>query len=285
MAEIQNGLGRHEYYLTPIQRKRFRKFGWVDWMQTFLNLMFTKIAICLFLLRIMSSKWLVRTMYSLIGILVVFHAICVFLFLGVCRPLSAYWDPDVEGKCLSDHQVEYIIIAQGAFSVVTDLICATFPILILWTVKINLRTKVALCVLMGAGVIPEVNIGIVCANAPLFRPIYLYLRGRLPTQQAATSQASASTGRGRLHAHKISGGSRDVEQGNLTNKSAEMDLPIQLNLAEAKMDMGGVGGVIPEHVHHHGHEGSKTYLSLSESGRSGSSAAFNGEGRIVEDRF
>jgi len=27
--------------------------------------------------------------------------------------------------------------------------------------------------------LPEVNIGIVCANAPVFRPLYLYYQGRL----------------------------------------------------------------------------------------------------------
>ena len=30
---------------------------------------------------------------------------------------------------------------------------------------------------------PEVNIGIVCANAPVLRPLYLFYRGRLASQQ------------------------------------------------------------------------------------------------------
>ncbi|KAL9123835.1 MAG: hypothetical protein Q9175_008292, partial [Cornicularia normoerica] len=29
---------------------------------------------------------------------------------------------------------------------------------------------------------PEVNIGIVCANAPVLRPLYLFFRGRLASQ-------------------------------------------------------------------------------------------------------
>lgn len=29
---------------------------------------------------------------------------------------------------------------------------------------------------------PEVNIGIVCANAPVIRPLYLFFRGRLASQ-------------------------------------------------------------------------------------------------------
>ncbi len=113
LLEVLNGLGRHEYYLTPTQRRHFQKFSWVDWMQTFLTLMLTKISICLFLLRIMVERWLRRPVYALIGILIVFHMTCVFLFLGVCRPLRSYWELGVDGVCLGKGQVERLIIAQG----------------------------------------------------------------------------------------------------------------------------------------------------------------------------
>ena len=35
--------------------------------------------------------------------------------------------------------------------------------------------------------LPEVNIGIVCANAPILRPLYLWSRGKLVSQQTASS--------------------------------------------------------------------------------------------------
>lgn len=68
----------------------------------------------------MVTKWFTRSMYALITCLVIFHMICFFLFLGVCRPLNAYWTPGVEGKCLSEHQVEYIVIAQGGMALRTQ---------------------------------------------------------------------------------------------------------------------------------------------------------------------
>jgi len=42
--------------------------------------------------------------------------------------------------------------------------------------------------------LPEVNIGIVCANAPIFRPLYLYMRGRLATQIRTKASSSANGG-------------------------------------------------------------------------------------------
>ena len=112
-AEVLNGLGRHEYYLTSAQRRLFQVLGWADWIQTFITLALMKISICLFLLRIVDTKHVARAMYALIAFITLFTAVSVFLFLGVCRPLKAYWDVGVDGVCLSKHEVEYIILAQG----------------------------------------------------------------------------------------------------------------------------------------------------------------------------
>lgn len=110
---VLNGLGRHEYYLTPTQQKNFQAIGWADWVQVFFTLMFTKISICLFLLRIVSSQAVARAMYALIGAMVLFSMDTVFLFLGVCRPLGAYWSVSVDGTCFSKRQVMNVIIAHG----------------------------------------------------------------------------------------------------------------------------------------------------------------------------
>lgn len=53
-------------------------------------------------------------MYSLIGCLILFTSVSVSLFLGVCRPLKAYWDVGVDGVCLSNHRVESVVLAQGS---------------------------------------------------------------------------------------------------------------------------------------------------------------------------
>lgn len=115
-AEVLHGLGRHEYYLTSAQRRLFQILGWADWIQTFITLALMKISICLFLLRIVDTKKVVRGMYALMSGIISFTAVCVFLFIGVCRPLRAYWDVGVDGVCLSNHQVESIVLAQGSRS-------------------------------------------------------------------------------------------------------------------------------------------------------------------------
>ncbi len=73
----------------------------------------TFISICLFLLRILDSRLVARGMYALMACLVIFTAVSIFMFIGVCRPLKAYWVVGVDGVCLSDRQIMGVIIAQG----------------------------------------------------------------------------------------------------------------------------------------------------------------------------
>ena len=214
-AAVVNGLGRHEYYLTAVERRRINLLGWADWIQTFLNLMLIKISICVFLIRINNRAFIIRPLYVAIGVMILTTIICVGLFLGICVPLQARWDVGVNGKCLSKASEMWIVISQGIISIITDLICATFPYFFLKNLNISRRTKFGLCVLMGLGFItaaccivrtvlspaiksqdaswdlvdnniwrfPEVNLGIACANAPLFRPLYLRWRRRLRIQR------------------------------------------------------------------------------------------------------
>lgn len=111
---IEGGLGRHGYYLQSSQLRIFAAMGWADWIQTFITLMFTKISICLFLLRIVDGRKIRMGIYLLIGFLVLFTTISTCLFLGICRPLKAHWNVGIEGVCLSDKMIENIVMAQGS---------------------------------------------------------------------------------------------------------------------------------------------------------------------------
>ncbi|KAL9629286.1 MAG: hypothetical protein Q9164_006944 [Protoblastenia rupestris] len=183
--------------------------------------MLTKISICLFLLRIVDARRFKLALYGLIGFLVVFTAVFVFLFIGICRPLKAYWNIEMEDAvCLSDLQVQNIVIAQGGklqiplsthtaaccivrtalSGAMTDPDITCTPSLIPYLALSNHPLKLTLFSLgaITANVawrLPEVNIGIVCANAPILRPLYLFFRGKLDSSKGARSYHSASKDR------------------------------------------------------------------------------------------
>lgn len=56
IVEVHYGFGRHKVDLTQWQYIEFMKYSYGEWIQTFQTLMFTKISICFFLLRIPVEK-------------------------------------------------------------------------------------------------------------------------------------------------------------------------------------------------------------------------------------
>ena len=153
MLEVYYGLGRHVQYLPLDHYIGFLKYNYLDWIQVFITLALSKISICLFLLRISKFERYRYFLFALIAFLIVSHTPLTLLFLLQCIPLSKNWHTQEPGYCFPKPAVEKIIIVQGVFSILTDFIGAAFPVILLWNSKLSLRTKVALNLLMGLGVV------------------------------------------------------------------------------------------------------------------------------------
>ena len=170
--EAHYGFGRHEYYLTDHQFHEFKKFTYGEWIQTFFTLMFTKVSICLLLLRISPSKSVIRPIQCLILFLVVTNIILSLLWILQCIPVDAAWDATKRqnARCFSKGQLQRIIMAQAStfgaqsycihhtdwtevISIGSDFILAGFPTIILYKVQITTRQKILLCGLMGLGLL------------------------------------------------------------------------------------------------------------------------------------
>ena len=144
---------------------------------TFATLMWTKISICLFLMRIPTSKALIRPLQCAVVFLILSNVILTILWIVQCRPVAKAWDNDIDGSCFSKGQQERIIISQASniifssqiiiflrmtitftkpsivISAVSDFVFSSYPILILWKLQMKLKTKIALCCLMGVGLL------------------------------------------------------------------------------------------------------------------------------------
>lgn len=209
-VEVHYGFGRHYACLSEWQQQEFGKYVYGEWIQTFASLMWTKVSICLFLLRIPIRKVFIRPLQASVVILILSNIILTLLWILQCRPVHAAWNKNVHGQCFSRGQLQRVIMAQAIISLVSDFAFASFPILLLWKVQIKLRRKIALCFLMGFGVITgacclvrtvinfqaialdasyggidnwfwrlfEVQFGIMAACFPTFPPGYKWLRRR-----------------------------------------------------------------------------------------------------------
>ena len=134
------------------------------------------------------------------------------MWIMQCQPLHAAWDD--RGSCMSRGAKEGIILAQAVISIVSDFSFAAFPILFLWRIQVDLKTKIGLWLLMGLGFITgacclvrtvlngqsipldgtydgivnwvwrlfEVQFGIIAACIPTLRPLYSWVIARTKRQ-------------------------------------------------------------------------------------------------------
>ncbi|KAL9134669.1 MAG: hypothetical protein Q9175_004149 [Cornicularia normoerica] len=208
-VEIDYGFGKHQQFLSPHNLQEFRKYTYGEWIQTFATLMWTKVSICLFLMRLPNSKALLLPLQCAVAFLLFSNTILTIIWIMQCQPIHAAWDD--RGTCMSRGAKEGIILAQAVISVISDFAFAAFPILFLWRVQIDLKTKIGLWVLMCLGFITgacclvrtvlnnqslpldgtyngiinwlwrlfEVQIGIIAACIPTLRPLYLWVMRRI----------------------------------------------------------------------------------------------------------
>ena len=151
IVEVHYGLGKHKVDLTYWQYIEFMKYSYGEWIQTFQTLMFNKISICFFLLRIPVEKHLIRPIQGAIIVLIVSNIVLTLLWIFQCHPIASAWNKQTPGSCFTNAQLQRIIISQALISIISDFMLAFFPILILWKVQIAPRLKAGLCVLMALG--------------------------------------------------------------------------------------------------------------------------------------
>lgn len=225
MTEIHYGFGRHHSYLTEWEYMEFLKFSYGEWIQTFQTLMFTKLSICFLLLRIPVQTYFLRPLQGAVVLLIVSNIILTFVWIFQCNPIRGAWNKHIPATCFTDAQLLRIIISQAVISIISDVVLAISPLVILWRVQMEWRIKAGLCVLMGLGVITaaccivrtvlngqnvtddvswdsvtnwywrswEVTIGIIAACVPTLRPGYRIVVSNINTFVSRRSSRKPST--------------------------------------------------------------------------------------------
>ena len=113
-VETHYGFGRHKDSLASDQIREYKKYTFGEWIQTFATLMWTKVSICLFLLRIPVQPRFVRPLQAALVFLILSNVVLTVLWIVQCRPVAAAWNDSIDGKCFSKRQRESIILVQAS---------------------------------------------------------------------------------------------------------------------------------------------------------------------------
>lgn len=112
----------------------------------------TKMSIAFFFRRVIVER--VHKIVLFVSVTLTIISCTVFFFACIfqCWPVSYFWDKHNQtGTCIPDQVVIALAFLFSAISIVTDFAFALMPAWILSHLNMQLKTKIALGLLMGLG--------------------------------------------------------------------------------------------------------------------------------------
>lgn len=113
--------------------------------------MFVKCAISLTMLRVAAKRAHKIALWIIIAFVVMTGLIGVIGGLTVCHPIEKNWDLTATPEDCAFDAVLVIGFVVTATSILTDFACAGLPILVLWNMQMDRRTKVLTWFMLALG--------------------------------------------------------------------------------------------------------------------------------------
>lgn len=148
-VEYENG--KHRAWLdNPGNYNTNNMLGWPAQILLFAGICFLKLSIMLLILRMKDSKKLKIVLWATMTGLVITNGGVIIILLAECSPMG-YWREDA--TCWDPKVRIYSIYFTIAYSILTDLLCSLLPLVVVWKVRIPLRTKAMVVGLMSMGLL------------------------------------------------------------------------------------------------------------------------------------
>jgi len=172
-AAVALGGGHHGVMLPPLRFRLTYLFILVGLMMGALSFTLTKVAVVLLVIKLLfPTQWHIRFLWTLVAGNVVFMTAAGLVYFLQCNPPQALWVLDIEHKCLDSvfansfaisasskfgflnpvsQCIDKIVLCYLALSALADFYLAAYPAVVLWSLDMNRRKKLALSVALGFG--------------------------------------------------------------------------------------------------------------------------------------
>ncbi|KAL6240163.1 hypothetical protein BDW75DRAFT_235984 [Aspergillus navahoensis] len=225
IAENDNGMGKPEASLTPVQYRNQLVLLWISIPLYNLSLNLTKVSMVLMYMRLFPSRNYQIILKILLGLVVATGLYMVFGTLFLCVPVHTFWDRvNMAENCVPQAVVWYL---TAALQIAGDLTLVLLPMPKLAKLHVPIRQKVCLIMVFALGLFVvatsaarfdalvtlvqsddltqhnglvatwsfvEVNVAIVCASLTTFRQLIIRTFPRLiPSSALKTCRRSDKT--------------------------------------------------------------------------------------------
>lgn len=117
-------------------------------------MMFIKLSIAIFLLRLAVRRRYRYTLWASMVVVVVWSIVSFFWDIFQCTPVQAQWDFTIpHARCVSPAQIVSAAYAISVMTIVTDWLFALLPIPMIWKVKMTKQAKASVTMILGLGIL------------------------------------------------------------------------------------------------------------------------------------
>jgi hypothetical protein len=114
-----------------------------------LSIMFSKLSILFFYLRLSPQSWFRWCTYVLISASIIYSLTYVFLNIFPCSPIEAAWDYSIRNSTCLDPWTAYWAIS--ILNIVMDFCTLVLPIPVVLPLQMEKRQKISLILLFATG--------------------------------------------------------------------------------------------------------------------------------------
>lgn len=107
-------------------------------------MIFAKISIGLFLLRVTVSKIHRLIIFIVMGLTVLTGIVFFFVSLFQCTPISYFWDKNQDGFCVNVDVIIALTFLYSAVSAICDFTFGIQPIFLVWNLNMSRNSKAML---------------------------------------------------------------------------------------------------------------------------------------------
>jgi hypothetical protein len=117
-------------------------------------MMFIKLSIAVFLLRLAVQKRYRYTLWISMSIVAIWSSVIFFWDVFQCKPVHAQWDYTIADKqCVTSEEIVSAAYSISVMTILTDWLYALLPIPMVWKVKMTIQAKLTVIMVLGLGVL------------------------------------------------------------------------------------------------------------------------------------
>jgi hypothetical protein len=115
------------------------------------TIMFLKISLGLFFLRVVLKKWQRKVVYATVFLSTIINIYHTIFIIFSCGDPRYYLEHMVQMKCVRKSVELGLAYEQAAVTTITDFVFALLPLPLLWNASMDRRSKISVGCILGLG--------------------------------------------------------------------------------------------------------------------------------------